>query len=135
MGNLGTRKRKGTKLIPMDDRWREKISISRIFTRLQQGFHGEVDLTPEQIAAAKLILSKVVPDLARTEHTGKDGKDLTLMSDLELEAQIASYCSRLGYAPFVKQPIMLESQTVKEAEYVESPARSSYGNVVAPKND
>ena len=35
---------------------------------------GEVELTPTQIKAAQLLLSKLVPDLARTELTGKDGQ-------------------------------------------------------------
>ena len=34
---------------------------------------GEVKLTAEQINAAKLILSKIVPDLARQELTGING--------------------------------------------------------------
>lgn len=37
---------------------------------------GEIELASTQVKAAQILLSKVVPDLARTEHSGPDGKDL-----------------------------------------------------------
>ena len=71
---MAARTRKGTDNIPLDDEWRKKIRVSNIMTRLEKGFMGEVKLTAEQINAAKLVLSKLVPDLARTEskieHSG-----------------------------------------------------------------
>lgn len=61
--------------IALSEEWKEKIRISQIINRLNQGFFGEVDLTPEQIRIADMLLKKVVPDLARTENkTDFDGK-------------------------------------------------------------
>ena len=37
---------------------------------------GTVKLSPTQVAAAKIILSKIVPDLNRTELGGLDGKPI-----------------------------------------------------------
>jgi hypothetical protein len=34
---------------------------------------GEDDVTPTQLKAAEIVLRKTLPDLARTEVTGKDG--------------------------------------------------------------
>jgi len=46
------------------------------------------------------VLGKVLPDLARQELTGKDGKDLyDQMTDEELEARIAEYDRKRGMVP------------------------------------
>ena len=55
--------------------WREKIKIGNIMARLNRVAMGEEDATPEQLRAADILLKKVVPDLARSELVGKDGKD------------------------------------------------------------
>jgi hypothetical protein len=82
---MAARIRKGTKTVPMPDSWREKIQLTKIMARVQDGFFGNVELTPEQINCAKLILSKVVPDLARTEtkneHTGNVGVAVINLGD------------------------------------------------------
>lgn len=57
----------------MDERWKEKLRISNIFTRLDQAAAGEIEMSQTSLAAAKLILSKVVPDLSRAEVSGPDG--------------------------------------------------------------
>ena len=36
---------------------------------------GEGDVTPTQLKAAEIVLRKTLPDLARTEVTGADGKE------------------------------------------------------------
>jgi hypothetical protein len=71
--------------LTLSDTWKERIRTGVIMQRLEAHVLGEqgedkkaVELSPTQIAAAKLLLSKIVPDLARTEMTGKDGKDLTI---------------------------------------------------------
>ena len=78
---MAARKRK----ITLSDEWKEKIRVTQIFNRLQDGFFGDVVLTPEQLTAAKLILSKVTPDLARTEtkneHTGNVGVSVINLGD------------------------------------------------------
>ena len=40
-------------------------------TRLEQHAKGEIELTQTQINAAKIVLSKVIPDLKSVEHSGK----------------------------------------------------------------
>jgi hypothetical protein len=64
--------------IALTDEWREKIRISQIINRLNQGFFGEVELTSEQIRIADMLLKKVAPDLGRTELTGEGGGAIQL---------------------------------------------------------
>lgn len=53
--------------ITLSDTWRERIQAGVIMERVQKHFNGEIELTKTQMDAAKLLLSKIVPDLARTE--------------------------------------------------------------------
>lgn len=64
--------------ITLTEEWKEKIKISQIINRLNQGFYGEVELTPEQIRIADMLLKKVVPDLARTENKVEGDIGLTV---------------------------------------------------------
>lgn len=60
----------------LSEAWKEKIKTSQIMNRLMMHVDGEIELASTQVKAAQILLSKVVPDLARTEHSGPDGKDL-----------------------------------------------------------
>jgi hypothetical protein len=52
-----------TRALKLNDRWREKIQITQILNRLNACLRGEIEMTPVQIQAAKILLSKVAPDL------------------------------------------------------------------------
>ena len=52
-----------TRALKLNDRWREKIQITQILNRLNACMRGEIEMTPVQIQAAKILLSKVAPDL------------------------------------------------------------------------
>lgn len=49
-----------------------------IAKRLQQHVFGEIEMTATQIAAAKILLNKTIPDLASVAHTGPDGGNLVV---------------------------------------------------------
>lgn len=51
--------------------WKEKIKIGVILDRLIKHVNGQNEMTPTQIAAAKILLSKVVPDMKAIELTGE----------------------------------------------------------------
>lgn len=70
--------------ITLSDTWRERISAGVIMDRLIKHFNGDLELTTTQLKAAQLVLSKIVPDLARTEMTGQDGKDL-IPSNIQIQ--------------------------------------------------
>lgn len=59
---------------------RQKIQADRIVAWLQAGIFGtqyqkkNVELSAEKVSAAKALLNKCLPDLTRTEVSGKDGK-------------------------------------------------------------
>ena len=59
--------------LELTESWKKKIQVSNIMTRLEKCALGTVEMSPEQIRAAQIVLGKVVPDLARQENTGKDG--------------------------------------------------------------
>jgi hypothetical protein len=48
---------------------REKIQVSHIVNRLQKCIEGEVELSPQQIQAANILLRKTLPDLQATDAT------------------------------------------------------------------
>lgn len=62
----------------LTDKWREKIRLSLLITRLDQCAAGEIEMDKNQLKAAQMLLNKLVPDLARTELTGADGGALQL---------------------------------------------------------
>lgn len=47
--------------------WRSPRSVGKIITRVQRHAAGEVEMTSTQIAAAKLYLSKTIPDLSSVD--------------------------------------------------------------------
>lgn len=61
------------KKLTLSDSWRDKISVGVIVQRLDAHIKGTVKMSPTQINAARILLGKTIPDLARTEHTGLDG--------------------------------------------------------------
>lgn len=74
--------------------WMDKNKIGALMTRIRKHADGELEMTSTQLKAAEIFLRKTVPDLARTEHTGKDGgaiehKNIT-KSDAEILAQYMS---------------------------------------------
>jgi hypothetical protein len=55
---------------------RRKIQVSHIINRLHRHIEGELELTPTQISAAKLLLDKAISN-APTEVSGPDGGPLS----------------------------------------------------------
>ena len=61
--------------VRLSEEWRERIRSAAILQRLERAALGEVEVTPAELKAAEIVLRKTIPDLARTEVTGKDGGD------------------------------------------------------------
>ena len=61
--------------VRLSEEWRERIRSAAILQRLERAALGEVEMTPAELKAAEIVLRKTIPDLARTEVTGKDGGD------------------------------------------------------------
>ena len=60
-----------TRKIRHDDETRAKIQAAQIINRLMSCLNGDVELSPQQVSCGKALLSKVLPDLASTEHSGE----------------------------------------------------------------
>ena len=74
----------------MSKDWRERIKVGEIMARLNRHVIGECEMTTTQIAAAKLLLSKVAPDLRAIEHTGViDHRATAELTNVELAERIA----------------------------------------------
>jgi hypothetical protein len=76
---------------PREPAWNCKVKSGNLMARVLKHAHGEIEMTPTQLRAAEIYLKKTIPDVARTELTGKDGgavetKDVT-KSDAEILAQ------------------------------------------------
>lgn len=61
--------------VRLSEEWRERIRAAAILQRLEKAALGEVEMAPAELKAAEIVLRKTIPDLARTEVTGKDGGD------------------------------------------------------------
>jgi hypothetical protein len=89
---MAARRRK----VALTDDWKENVRAGMIMGRLTRHIEGEVEMTQTQINAAKIVLAKILPDLARSEVTGANGGPINVasvdfkgLSDAELEqAQI-----------------------------------------------
>lgn len=66
---MAARKRR----VELSDEWKDKIKAGVIMQRLLGHVYGEIELSATQIKAADILLKKIVPDVARTEHTGEGG--------------------------------------------------------------
>jgi hypothetical protein len=69
--------------VELSETWKDGIRVSQIMKRLYDHATGDKELmTISQINAAKVILNKLVPDLARTEVSGQ--MDLDMQADVHL---------------------------------------------------
>lgn len=75
---MASRKRAGLHNLP--EAWRDKIRVGAIMEKLERGANGQLEMTANQLKAAQILLNKLVPDLARTELTGKDGGEIQLQT-------------------------------------------------------
>lgn len=73
---MPARKRGAARPGTMPDSWKDKIQATMIAKRLQQHVFGEIELSATQIAAAKILLNKTIPDLASVAHTGANGGNI-----------------------------------------------------------
>jgi hypothetical protein len=78
---MAARKRKLT----LSDNWKDNIRAGVLAQRLYAAAIGEVEMSNQQIKAADIILKKLIPDLARTELTGKDGQDINLSLNVSFD--------------------------------------------------
>jgi len=55
----------------------ESIETKKIITRLMKHVEGDIELTPSQVSAAKILLDKSLSNApTRTEISGEDGGDI-----------------------------------------------------------
>jgi phage-related tail protein len=86
--------------ISMSNEHRTKIQNSQILKRLIGHVEGTVEMTATQVSAGLGLLRKVLPDLAASADTGREGGLTTMkgMTDIELEAIAAGSSNRASKA-------------------------------------
>jgi hypothetical protein len=52
----------------LTDAWRKKVKVAEIMERLGSHVDGSIEMSQTQIAAAKILLAKTVPDITKNEH-------------------------------------------------------------------
>ena len=69
------------------DNARLAISTSKIISRLQANFNGELDeqLTPSQLKSAELLISRSLPTLTATEVSTTENIDMGTAEEAEAE--------------------------------------------------
>lgn len=71
---------RGVRLNPAhDERTRAKIQTSQIINRLQSLVNGEIDMNPQQVNAANILLRKTLPDLTAVTMSGDAENPLSLI--------------------------------------------------------
>lgn len=61
--------------------------VERVVARLTRHAMGEEDMTPTEVAAAKIVLGKKMPDVKAIEMTGKNGGPIEhAITSITLEA-------------------------------------------------
>lgn len=75
---MAARKNRGTKDRPMQEDWKKKIQATSIMNRLNDCVEGKVELSPQQVKAAAILLKKIVPDLSRTDINAEHKGTLTI---------------------------------------------------------
>lgn len=68
---MAARTTRGVGSLP--DSWKERIKAASIVGKLQDHIDGTADMSQTQIAAAKILLGKVAPDLNKTDVQALDG--------------------------------------------------------------
>ena len=77
-----------------EPKWRDKNKIGALMSRVIGHANGDIEMTPSQIAAAKLFLSKTLPDLKSSELSGKDGGAIKLDSVSDSDKEILAKFKR-----------------------------------------
>lgn len=58
--------------------WRAKIKTAMLLNRLNDHAAGRIDMTRSQVAAAQILLRKVLPDLSSTDIGTADGQPMRI---------------------------------------------------------
>lgn len=60
------------------DKTKDLIRASQLLNRLNMCANGEIELSSQQINAAKIVIGKVIPDLKAIEMSGEGGGPLVV---------------------------------------------------------
>lgn len=75
---MAARKTIGTSNAPWPEKVRERIRTSMLHNELIKHINGEREMSQTQLAAAKTLLDKVLPNLSHIEHAGDEDKPVHL---------------------------------------------------------
>lgn len=70
-----------------EEKTKDLIRASQLLNRLNSFVNGEIELSPAQVNAAKIVIGKAIPDLRAIEHSGEI-KSQVLVSATKLDEKI-----------------------------------------------
>jgi len=79
---------------PYPEKARDRIRSSKIITKLQECVHGKTEMSPQQVAAARILLGKTLPDLKATEFVGRLDANI-IVEEETVESAAASVAALL----------------------------------------
>jgi hypothetical protein len=59
-----------------EEKTKALIRASQLLNRLTLNENGEVEMTPTQVQAARIVIGKAIPDMKAIEHSGNPDKPL-----------------------------------------------------------
>jgi hypothetical protein len=59
-----------------EEKTKALIRASQLLNRLTLHANGEVEMTPTQVQAARIVIGKAIPDMKAIEHSGNPDKPL-----------------------------------------------------------
>lgn len=68
------------------DKQKDSIRATQIMNRLEGHINGQIDLSPTQISAAKIVLGKIIPDLKSIDNNLRGDPDKPLSIELTAKA-------------------------------------------------
>lgn len=73
------------KKLTHDDKTKRLIQASQLINRLISFANAECEMTAAQVAAAKVVIGKYIPDLKALELSNKDGEELKTVTRIVRE--------------------------------------------------
>lgn len=74
-----------TNKIKHDEKTKRLIGATQLLNRLISHANGEIDMTPTQVQAAKIVIAKSIPDLRQTDVNVGGQPDNPIVTKIEVE--------------------------------------------------
>ncbi len=106
--------RGGRRGIKLSEKHKDQLAATALMNRVKAAAKGEIDMTPTQIRAAELYLSKTIPSLSAVEQTNLNPEDE--MSQDQLLANLKMMLDNPVTKRLLKQLLEEETPNIQEVK-------------------